>query len=1032
MTAPDAAPLPEGAYDAIVTSEVETRLHHTLMDHQTSKIDEAHVPEVLARHVQSALQQHLSTLKAEQRVSVTNELLTSIGAVGDIVFGEPSKLVSVRPAPGPNVKPRHGDHPVLPLSDVALLTNTGSEPNFGHEIRGEIASADEVYLICAFIKWHGIRTLENQLRELAERGATFRVITSTYLGSTERRALDRLVREFGAQVRISYEIERTRLHAKAWLFHRDSHFDTAYVGSSNLTSTALLDGVEWNVRLSRSVTPSLLKKFGATFDTYWNSENFEEYLPDRDGDRLDTALAEARGGGSTDRVTISLSGLEVRPYPHQRYILEALEVERTVHDHHRNLVVAATGTGKTVVAALDYRAMCLDGQRPSLLFVAHRKEILQQALRTYREVLNDPTFGELYVGGERPSDWQHVFASVQSLSSDVVSSMTPAAFEVVVIDEFHHAAASSYQQLLTHLTPRELLGLTATPERTDGIDVRKYFDGRTAAEIRLWDALDAELLVPFHYFGVSDGTDLTQISWRTGRYDPAELENLYTANTTRLRIILKQLEDKVPDLGAMRALGFCSGVAHAKFMADAFNQAGIPAAAVSGDTPPTERADALRDLTARKLNIVFSADVFNEGLDLPDVDTVLFLRPTESGTLFLQQLGRGLRRTRDKAVLTVLDFVGNHRKEYRFDARLTAMTGIPRGQLRDHVTREFPELPAGSQLILDRHTQQQVLSSLKRQITTRWAESVSALRNLGDVSLTRFVEATDTPVSQLLKADKSWTRLRRDAGLSAPPGGPYEEALMKRVRFFAHVEDREREEKYRALLTGTEPYSHLSPVDQIWARMLLFSLWPGLPFSNYEEPLQHVRDEPAVVSDILEMMAFSVANATHAPESLGGALSWRPLRSHMRYTREELCAALDYASLERKPDNFREGVFYSKTLSTDAFLVTINKAEAKFSPTTMYEDYAISPTLFHWETQSRTTVASPTGQRYLNQRQNGGQVLIFMREQGTTEFGQGAPYLLLGEADYVQHQGDRPIAITWQLRRPMPQDQFALAAVTSV
>ena len=269
------------------------------------------------------------------------------------------------------------------------------------------------------MKWHGLRLLEDELGRLRRRQAPLRVITTTYMGATERAALDRLVRELGAEVRIQYDAARTRLHAKAWMFRRETRYDTAYVGSSNLSRAALLDGVEWNVRLSRVATPSLLEKFGATFDTYWNDASFELYDPDRDRDRLDDALAEASGGRQHDRVTISLSGLEVRPFAYQQQMLDELAVERDVHDRHRNLVVAATGTGKTVVAALDYRRLCgsTPAERPRLLFVAHRKEILEQSLRTYREVLADPTFGELYVAGARPERWDHVFASVQSLQS---------------------------------------------------------------------------------------------------------------------------------------------------------------------------------------------------------------------------------------------------------------------------------------------------------------------------------------------------------------------------------------------------------------------------------------------------------------------------------------------------------------------------------------------------------------------------------------------------------------------------------------
>ena len=247
------------------------------------------------------------------------------------------------------------------------------------------------------------------------------------MGATERQALDRLIREFGAEVKIQYDNQRTRLHAKAWMFRRRTGFDTGYVGSSNLSRAALLDGVEWNVRLSEIATPSLLEKFKGTFDSYWNDISFETYDPDRDRDRLDDALAEASGRTTHDRVTISLSGLQVRPFPYQQEMLEAIDAERVVHDRHRNLVVAATGTGKTVLAALDYRGLCSAERQtqPTLLFVAHRKEILEQSLRTYREVLADHEFGELYVGGARPERWQHVFASVQSLHAYGVSEHRP-------------------------------------------------------------------------------------------------------------------------------------------------------------------------------------------------------------------------------------------------------------------------------------------------------------------------------------------------------------------------------------------------------------------------------------------------------------------------------------------------------------------------------------------------------------------------------------------------------------------------------
>ncbi len=233
-----------------------------------------------------------------------------------------------------------------------------------------------------------------------------------------------------------------------------------------------------------------------------------------------------------------LSGLEVRPYPHQAEILERLDVERVVHDRHRNLVVAATGTGKTVVAALDHRRL---GDK-SLLFVAHRREILEQSRAVYRNVLGDGSFGELYVGGARPERWRHVFASIQSLSAYGVDRLPPEHFDVVVLDESHHMEAATYRALLSHLRPQELLALTATPERADGVDIAdEFFDGRIAAELRLWDALAADLLCPFHYFGVADGTDLSSVAWRRGEYDVAALEKVFTGDDARVRVVLRTL-----------------------------------------------------------------------------------------------------------------------------------------------------------------------------------------------------------------------------------------------------------------------------------------------------------------------------------------------------------------------------------------------------------------------------------------------------------------------------------------------------------
>ena len=1012
-------PAVEGYYDALITRRLRRRMDTSGLVPKESTVDSAELAQVLARHVRQVALEAFDVPETQAR-SLADDIVQRLGAPDELIDGDPRRLLSLLHPPGLGRPARYLTAPETPLSQPALLTNARGEPTMGSEIASELGSADRVELLCAFIKWYGIRTLEKALASLRERGVELRVITSTYLGSTERAALDRLVDEFGAQVRISYETKRTRLHAKAWRFVRNTGFDTAYIGSSNLSSAAMLDGVEWNVRITASTAPELLRKFSATFDSYWNDPAFEAYTP-ADGERLDRALDEA-AGRNRQTGALAISGLAVRPWPHQEQMLEALETEREVHERHRNLLVAATGTGKTVVAALDYQNLATQtGRRPSLLFVAHRREILEQGLRTYREVLADGGFGELLVAGFRPRGWRHVFASVQSLDADALAKMPPDAFEVVVIDEFHHAEAASYRRILDHLRPRELLGLTATPERADGVDVRVFFDNRIAYELRLWDALAADLLSPFHYFGIADTTDLRSVEFSRGRYDVGQLSGVFTGNDAQARLIVKQLRHTVADPGRMRALGFCVDVKHAQYMAEAFTRAGLPALAVHGGTPGDERRLAVSRLTKREVVALFTADLFNEGVDIPDVDTLLFLRPTDSATIFLQQLGRGLRRTEDKPVLTVLDFVGHHRKEFNLAARYRAIVGGSRRSLKEQVERGFPYLPAGSQIVLDDVTQAQVLANVKAQIATRWGDFLRELRAVGDVDLATFITGSGAELSDLL-GKGSFTRLRREAGLPTLDAGPREEQLLRRLKAMAHVDDRQRHLQYSRWLGDDAPdYRDASADERVWADMLFFSLWPNAGgFASVADGLAALKAEPAFRSEARQVLDWAIARAEHVARPLVGRLGAGPLRSHARYSREELAAALGYASLTRTPANLREGVFHAKELNVDALLVTLVKSASHFSPSTMYRDYALNAELFHWESQSGTSLDSPTGVRYLGQRTNGTEVALFVRTSGAWEFGRGAPYLLLGDVDVVDHRGERPIAITWRLRRPMP------------
>ena len=672
------------------------------------------------------------------------------------------------------------------------------------------------------------------------------------------------------------------------------------------------------------------------------------------------------------------------------------------------------------MAAVDYARLRERLPRDRLLFVAHREEILDQSRATFAHALRDASFGEYWVGGKRPARFEHVFASIQSLSRSGLESVDPSHFDVVIVDEFHHAAAPSYQTLLERITPRELLGMTATPERADGLDVLRYFDGRIAAELRVWDAIDQQYLVPFSYFGVHDGTDLSEVPWKRGLgYDLTALTNVLTADHAWARRVVEQLRLKTGDPHGVRALGFCVSVAHARFMAEQFRAAGIAAVAVWGDSPMNERTAALRDLEAGRINVVFTVDLFNEGVDVPHVDTLLLLRPTESPTLFLQQLGRGLRRARGKALCTVLDFVGNHRREFRFDRRLRALLGGTRREVERQVERGFPFLPAGCHMELDPVARDIVLRSIKQAIPSEWRAKCDELRSLGDVTLATYLEETGLELEDVYANNRSWSALRRAVGLRTDDAGPDEDALLRAVGRLLHVDDRERLDAYRSLVEQSAPPdpNSFSDRERRHARMLVGSLTTLKTSAPLAEGLAQLWEHPQVRRELVELLDLlpERVDHLHAPLDIASV----PLAVHARYTRAEILAAFDIGS-GVKPTTWQSGVWWDENSQTDLFAFTLDKSAGSFSPTTRYRDYAISPELIHWESQSATSLDSGTGRRYISQAENGTNVVLFARLNTADR-----AFWCLGPATYVSHQGERPIAITWRLHHRLSGDLFA-------
>ena len=913
------------------------------------------------------------------------------------------------------------ERPEIPLGQSALLVNAPDEPSLASELRRELASANDVDLLCAFVKWSGLQLLLEPLTRLIERGGRVRVITTTYIGASDARAIHELAR-VGAQVRISFDTRRTRLHAKAWLFRRATELDTAYVGSSNLSKDALHDGLEWNVRLSKRDAEPLLNKFDAAFEAYWASDEFIAYDPAKaeDLERLERSIARERGGAAGAGAPTAL--FELTPHPYQEAILEALQAERE-HGHWRNLVVAPTGTGKTLVAAFDYARLRTSLPSARLLFVAHRERILDQSRVAFQHVLRQTDFGALLVGGQRPaSDADHVFASIQSLNRVALEDLAPDRFDVVIVDEFHHAEATTYQRLLDHLRPRVLLGLTATPERADGRDVRRWFDGRTAYEMRLWDALEQGLLCPFHYFGVNDNVSLDTLQWTRTGYDRAALENLYTGHQARTRLILQEVHRRVLDPQAMRALAFCVGVEHARFMAKELDGAGIRSVAVTGDSSADERDAAIAGLERGEIQVLCTVDLFNEGVDIPAVDTVLFLRPTESATVFLQQLGRGLRLHKGKPGLTVLDFIGNARREFRFDRRFRAVLGGTTRSVQRQIEGDFPYLPPGCAMHLDAVARQAVLENIRRGVRSgkRWL--TEELRALGaDATLRTFLDEAGVDAVELYENKRSFASLRADAfGGDLPDDA---RKLQARLGALLHVNDDERMRAFRAWMASPPAPEALSTRERRLAHMLTSAFFdrPSDMDAAFAELMTQtrLRDEGAQLLDVLDDARREI---TLPWSNLRAA----PLAVHGRYRQEEILAALDVYRNGTLPRV--QGGTFPVDDKLDLVFVTLRKTDKGFSPSTMYRDYAISPTRFHWESPNAWHADTAAARRYIERRT---EVLLFVRDVQQQSNGLAMPYVFLGPARLVEGRGGRPMQIVWDLANPMPAWLFQRASLVA-
>lgn len=904
------------------------------------------------------------------------------------------------------------------------------------ELQKEISSADRIDFLVSFIKWEGLRLLMHQLEEFTQRGGKLRLITTTYVGATDAKSVEFLSKLPNTEVKVSYNTKNERVHVKAYLFYRKTGFNTAYIGSSNLSKSALTKGLEWNVKLNNVEIPHVLETAQHTFDTYWNSKDFETYDHQRHSEKLKEALKEGRFGGGESE--LNLGYFDLKPYTFQEEILEKLEVERTVHGRFKNLLVAATGTGKTLISAFDFQRFYKKNPRAKLLFVAHRKEILQQSMGAFRGVLKDNNFGELWVDGEEPNEYKHLFASVQTLNNRQENlKLSLDYFDFIIIDEVHHISADSYRPIIHRFTPEILLGLTATPERMDGDDILADFCDHIAAEIRLPEALNQKLLCPFNYFGIADSVDISQVNWSRGRYVPSELSKVYTSNDQRVSNIIASLDKYVTDIQDVRALGFCVTQEHAQYMAEKFALAGLRADyLVSGRNE--NRKEIRNKLRKKEINYLFVVDIFNEGVDIPEIDTVLFLRPTESLTVFLQQLGRGLRLADGKDCLTVLDFVGNARSEYDFEGKFRALIGKTNSSIATELERNFQHVPLGCSIVLEKQARETILKNIMASISPNRNQLVQKIKNFRHQShlpltIKNFSTLYNYPLEIIYKRG-TWSRLIFEAGIINEPDSNFEKEWLSCVNkkwlstesytYFNFI-------LRLAKVNFQIDLSSLSEEEQQMCLMLHYDFWQDAGgFMSLESSIRAIGRNPEIVREMIQVLEIRMDQIGFKELEIDLPYA-QPLKLHGRYTRDQILAAFGFSTFKTKSSN-REGVAERSEINTELLFIDLNKSDEHYSPTTMYEDYAVNETLFHWQSQNSARPDIGKGLSYIKHQTTGKKILLFVREEKQNQYKNTMGYVFIGEGKLKDYYGSKPMSINWELNEPIPPFLYQASAKLSL
>ncbi|MFC6117107.1 DUF3427 domain-containing protein [Macrococcoides bohemicum] len=936
------------------------------------------------------------------------------------------------------------------LLETKLITNDHTTYNYMiDQLKNELLTCDSFDIIVSFIRGSGLNMLVNTLNILRDLGVKGRIITSTYMNVTQPEALRKLMEYENIDVKV-YQSSKLddSFHTKAYLFHRMNSMSSVIIGSSNITKAALKTGEEWNIRTYEKASDSVYVKTQARYDMLWGSEKVVElnesliskYENFIEINKVLRPISQSFNINKTDDDVFKPNSMQKEAIKNL-----LLSIEK---GHKRGIAIAATGTGKTFLSA-----MAAEKLDPSnVLFIAHRNELLESGIKTFKKIFNKEKESEFvkYKADQRVIK-KFTFASIQTLVKDI-ELMQKDDFDIIIIDEFHHATATNYMKVINYFKPRFLLGLTATPERTDSGDVYELAEYNVISDVRLKHAIESELLVPFQYYGISDET--VDLADRDG-IDVDEITKRLSTNK-RVKFIIKKINQYTLS-GPMKAIGFCQNIKHAYYMNEEFKKRGYHSIVLTGSNSDEERQDAIEDLQDddKDLEIIFTVDLFNEGVDIPQINLILFLRPTESSIIFTQQLGRGLRTHDDKEYLTVLDFVTNDRKNYLVPIALSGdQNFIGKEKLKSLVENNFNNLSDNVHIELDYKTKEEILKTIDhtsfyiaeniKKEAKLFLEQIRLInkdneRNLKIIDFHNYENAPDLfmmfggtyktlsalnraikcedEIDKEINSNKQYSWIIKELTKLLPIRRIIDyiviiETLKNKTINFDQIvnfiEDALQIKASNYLIEKVE-YALIRTEELIFDKNKIF---------EYDQNAQIITTKISISDSFKEelnhYLTFGLLSfqKEFSNDILNQEIS---LELYKEYSRHEIAALIGY---DKTISSWRDGVKQYK--GNHYIFVNLKKDSEKVEEHLLYDDYFIDETHFHWQSQNKTSRKSKTGQQYINHVKDNKKIFLFVR-RATNEEGIVLPFYYMGEMEFINAKGDNPISIEWKLKNTVPK-----------